>query len=84
MGFLVVAMVEAVTEEVVAVVDSLVFLRDLYHNPMLLSLLVAVVVHGDITLVRIGPLQIENEQGYLAIQMILFLATNSTEEETAS
>ena len=36
--------VEAVTEEVVAVVDSLVFLRDLYHNPTLLSLLVAVVV----------------------------------------
>jgi len=43
-GFLVVAMVEAVTEEVVAVVDSLAFSRDLYHNLMLLSLLVAVVV----------------------------------------
>ena len=41
---LVVVMVEAVTEEVVAVVDLLAFSRDLYHNPMLLSLLVAVVV----------------------------------------
>jgi hypothetical protein len=43
-GSLVVVMVEVAMEEVVAVVDSLVFLRDLCHNPMLLSLLVAVVV----------------------------------------
>ena len=41
---LVVDKVEAVTEEVAVVVDSLAFSRDLYHNLMLLLLLVEVVV----------------------------------------
>ena len=41
---LVVAKVAVAMEEVAVVVDSLAFSRDLYHNPMLLLLLVEVVV----------------------------------------